>query len=386
MGDGRVQALTIAYASGDTRHWRRLLDQIRQSQAWHGALQARHPGRHENIAPIPIFMLDWALSLGEYHRYAGDADFVADCWPNLVAVLRWFSAFAEAGLLRGVPHWSYIDWGDEHGLDLRGHAVLPALNAAWIGALRAAVELGEALGVDALPRAWSATADQAERALLARCFDPARDAFPDSVVGDDLGARLSQPTQCRVIAHCRLPEALRQALVERIFAADDPSVERISPAYVLHLARALRSCGRFDLALRLIRERFAPMIAAGATTTWERWRLYENDQRSHAHSASHGWGASAIAALLECATGLRILRPGGAAIALEPERAALPRFAGGIHLASGAVALRWDPDALELGLPAGMTARLRIDGAEHELAGGVHRFGAARTAEGRSRA
>lgn len=373
MGDGRRQAWTAALRFGDTRPWRRLLDQIRQSQDPLGALFPRHPGRHENVKPIPMFMLDWVLSLDEYHRVTGDRDFVADCWLNLLGVLRWFSGFIDVhGLPRDVPGWWFIDWGREQMPDYRRGGVVTPLACAWIGALRATAGLARLLDQQATAKECIEQALQAEAALLPLAWDDHRGAFVDCVTANGKSRGVSEPTNIQALLHLDLDEARRHRVVEEVFAGAQVGIEGCSPAYVLDLGRALGRCGRLDLALSLLAPRYQALLDAGATTLWENWWLVRERPDGHRHqgSASHGWGAGIIAVFLETATGLVITEPGFARCRLAPDWRTVPRFQATIHTPHGRLQVRWTSDTsgcdLALVPPDGLVVAI----AGYEIAGG----------------
>ena len=317
IGDGRKQAITAFYLFGEHKLWRRMLEQIGQSQDWTGVTQARYPGRHENISPIPGFCLAWVGAMWDYYWATGRDDLMAQWWPNIVLALRWFTAFENAdGLLGDLPHWAFIDWGDHPngpGMDVENAGIVTPLNLMYLEALSLAARMAEHLGDSSAQAHYSILSRRIPKALFRTCWDARRNAFVDRVVAGNLSRVVSEPTNTLALLHLPLSAADARGIISAVFErTSGEGIVRGSPNFVLETGRALHKYGRTLLALELFRQRYGRIIEAGATSTWERWDLFvrSDQQPPYCTSASHGWGASINTFLAESVLGVRILEPG----------------------------------------------------------------------------
>ncbi|HEV7298479.1 MAG TPA: family 78 glycoside hydrolase catalytic domain [Tepidisphaeraceae bacterium] len=393
MGDGRWQAVFNYHLSGDPRLHAKLLDQIGQGQDCHGLTRSRYPDGHENYQPIPSFTLAWICSFADYWLYTGDLSPARRWWPNVLLALRWFDAHVSpgSGLLTDVPHWNFIDWslpdiGDAPGL------ASTALNVQYLEALRCAARLATALGE---PEAAANCADRAERleaAIVNTAWDEVRGAYATVVGCADGGAAaghalvptpLSEAVNALALLHVHAAGEPRAArILQSVFAADatrlpDPGVLIGSPYFMTVVLRALAAHGQGDLAVSIVRERYGRLLAAGATSLWERW-----DVASHADpnglnldvtSASHGWGAAPLAIFSELILGIRPLRPGFERVRITPTLGTLRGASGRVPTPRGPIIIHLWRDGerviCNLLVPTGCIA-VMVDG--RELTSGAH--------------
>lgn len=372
MGDGERQAYAAWHFYGPAAQplWRRMLRQIPQSQDWTGTMMPRHPGRHENVAPIPYFMLSWVTSLADYTRLTQDLAPLEELWPNLRHCLRWFTAYAEpaqGGLLVDVPFWMYIDWGNlpvGRMPDVNRGGVVTALNLKYLQALTQAATLADLLHDAAASAHYRKTAHTIAAGLRDRAWDGARGAFVDAVVGGERSPSISEVTNGLALAHLPgLTEAQTASIVAAVFESPAADVIWMSPAMVLELGQGLAAVGRADLALRLLCDRFGAMLDAGATAMWEMWQLTNGDpETDHIVSASHGWGAGILGFLAVGIAGVAIDWQGG--LTVRPALDACARFGWQVATRHGDVTVDWRHDGvdgeLRVGAPDGIVPQVGV--------------------------
>ncbi|AWI09471.1 family 78 glycoside hydrolase catalytic domain [Ereboglobus luteus] len=311
MGDGRWQAVYNYYLSGDSRLHRRLLYQIAYSQDAEGLTKSRYPDGHENWSPIPSYCLAWVTSFDDYHRFTGDITPAADLWPNIIMALRWFTRYEnQNGLLENVPFWSYIDLGGYPAgpkLDIERGGIITALNLLYLESLRAAAHLAKTLGDATAQAAFTARADTLAASISKHLWDDSRGAYPDCYVNGEASKSISEPTNALAILHLNNTNRNRRILLH--FGRAETVIS--SPYSMPLVMRALLRHNRADLAWRLVRERYQPIVDADLGTTWEYWKVFHPvpSGRVHAHSASHAWGAAPLVLFFEGFAGVRILEP-----------------------------------------------------------------------------
>jgi alpha-L-rhamnosidase len=321
MGDGARDGVTAAWIYGDTRLWKRLLTQIGQSQRANGALLARHPGRHENIAPIPLFMLDWITSIWEYYTFTGDIAFIKEWWPNMVLVLRWFSAFeGKDALLKDVIHWMHIDWGElPKGPEIDSYrgGIVTALNIKYAGSLDVMAKIADIINDQQAKLYYSRTATKVKKSITAAAFDKRNQSFVDNVVNGKKSKSISEPTNSMALNYLDIPKTQAQKLIDNVFLKGKSL--HGSPCFLLDTGRALGKFGYTSEALSIFKQRFTPMLNAGATSCWECWGLFLNNSKPPIIlSASHGWGSGFLSFLVEYVLGITITRPGFKSVDIKP--------------------------------------------------------------------
>jgi len=328
LGDVTVENLAgwAAFGPSVAPLTAKFLQQAAESQRPDGLTQMFAPGDHKTDGLlIPDWTLQWILCAGDHWRYAGDLAVIREIFPSILKALAWFERLiGPSGLVADMPHWHFIDWS---GLGRAGEAA--TLNAQLAGAFATAAELCWALGWAGEAERLAMRSASIAEAVQARHWDERRGAFVD-VVDPRTGAQEPRTSQHAnaAIALWTQPDLQRVArALERVsesrrltFTAGPPIVpsgETLDPEHGVVLANtfyshfvydALAQHGRLAEALRLMRERYGPMIEKGATTLWESF--------GPTASLCHGFSATPTYQLSRRVLGLAPAEPGfGTAIA-----------------------------------------------------------------------
>jgi hypothetical protein len=237
-----------------------------------------------------------------------------------------------------------------------------------------AAELATAVGWPSEAERLASRGRQVGQALQARHWDERRGVFVD-VVDPATGER-----EPRVSQHANAAIALwTDAPVSRVADALDritdsnrltftpappiaPTGDALEPEEGVVLANtfyshfvyaALARRGRVAEALRLMRERYGPMLARGATTLWESFEPTA--------SLCHGFSATPTYQLSRHVLGVAPATPGFGSVALSPDLADLDHAEGIVPSPHGDVEARLERTAAgftaRYRLPAGLTAR-----------------------------
>lgn len=381
IGDGRWTALTYYHLTGSTELYRKMLRQLGQSQDFTGMIRPRHPDDHNNIPPIPAFSLSWISAFYEFFLHTGDLDLVQEWWPNVGAALHWFSNWENTdGLLEDVPQWMFIDWGYGTRMpDVRRGGIVTALNLQYLEALLLYAALAEYAGHMKTAEVATCKAGELRQAISARCWNPAKGAYADSVVGGLMSESVSEATN--VLALMYLEKNGPYPLTPRVNGVAATAIRRTpvimknvidrcwnpgqtdpmdpgtpvpgSPFYTLRLLQALALHDRHELALELLRNRYGIFIDADSSTTWEKWQLFRSgpDGSLIIDSASHGWGASAILFLVKDILGIKPLQPGFREFSFTPRPCGLDRIEGSVSTPFGPISVLVDKHGATLQKP-----------------------------------
>jgi alpha-L-rhamnosidase len=341
----------------------KFLAQAAESQRPDGLTQMFAPGDHRvNGLLIPDWTLQWILCAGDHLDLTGDLDTIEAVFPSILKALAWFERLIDAnGLVADLPYWHFMDWS---GVGREGEA--GALNAQLAGAFRVAARLALALGWAREAERLRARARAIGDALEVRHWDARRGVYVD-IVDPVTGAQDLRTSQHANAAIALWGEADGQRLARALDRITDsrrltftagppiaPKGETLDPEEGVVLANtfyshfvyeALGGQGRFADALRLMRERFGPMLDKGATTLWE----------SFAPTASlcHGFSASPTHQLSRRMLGVAPAKPGFAEIIVRPDLAGLEHADGVVPTRLGDVEVRLERDG------AGFVAQVR---------------------------
>ena len=356
LGDVTVENLVgwAAFGPSVAPLTAKYLAQAAESQRPDGLTQMFAPGDHKTDGLlIPDWTLQWVLAAGDHWRHTADRDTIATIFPSILKALAWFERLIDpAGLVADLPYWHFMDWS---GVGRQGEAA--ALNAQLAGACRVAAELADALGWPSEADRLRARAGGIAIALEARHWDERRGAYVDCVdpVTGAQDLRISQhgnagialwgePSAGRVgRALDRISDSARLTFTPGppIAPAGDPlepesGVVLANTFYSHFVYEALARHGRTGVALRLMRERFGPMLARGATTLWESFEPTA--------SLCHGFSASPTYQLSRRVLGIAPAAPGFARIAASPDLAGLDHAEGVVPTPLGDVEARLERD------------------------------------------
>ncbi|MCL2832720.1 MAG: glycoside hydrolase family 78 protein [Treponema sp.] len=343
IGDGRWQAIIAWQLSPDRRLQKKLLEQIGQSQDWTGMVKARHPDDHNNIPPIPSFGLAWVNAFADYELYTGDSSMIIPWWPNLVALMRWFTAYEdENNMLTDVPHWSYIDWGES---DTNRGGIVCALNLMYIEAMHSMTYMAGLIHANDFAEYYTHKAKILAAAVRENLWDDENGFYCDCLVNKELSPKASEPANALALLflHNKNDERARR-IIEKIFIKQDAgtrSYVRTSPYLQTYTARALKKHGRSDTAYALLKKNYHTMVSSKAVSAWERWEI----KGEAPDSASHGWCAQPLIFFNEVILGIKPLTSGFKTFEFSPDLLDLPYAKGIIPTPYGLITVELSRDA-----------------------------------------
>jgi alpha-L-rhamnosidase len=340
LGDATVESLVgwAAFGPSITPLNAKFLIQVAESQRPDGLTQMYAPGDHHTDGLlIPDWTLQWILNAANHYHHTGDLETIEHIMPSIQKALAWFERLTDdSGLVVDLPYWHFMDWA---GVGRDGYAA--TLNAQLVGTYDAAASLCAALDIARAARRYRTAARKAEAVLIASHWDNRRGVFVD-VVEPRSGCqepRVSQHANAAMALWANVPESQLQTALARItdsarltFTAAPPiantgdvldpedGVVLANTFYSHFVYEALAKHGRLNDAIALMRARFGPMLARGATTLWESFE--PTASLCHAFSASPTWQLS------RHVLGVHPLSPGYGTIGVCPDLAGLTHASG----------------------------------------------------------
>jgi alpha-L-rhamnosidase len=330
LGDATVENLVghVAFGPSILPLNAKYLRDVAANQRTDGLTQMFAPGNHgTNGLLIPDWTLQWILNARDHLRWSGDQQTIEDIYPAIQRALAWFEAqINDHGLIANMPYWHFMDWA---GVGRHGEAL--TLNAQLAGCFKAAADMADTLEMPRAAARYRARAAAICTALDLRHWDEQRGVYVDCVdpVTDAQEPRVSQHGNAAMILWGEVPRERWCRMIARItdparvkFTAAPPIApqgETLDPVEDVVLANtffshfvqcALIAAGRADLVLNLVRRRYGPMLARGATTLWESFEPTA--------SLCHGFSATPTFQLVAGVIGLTPSADGFASLAIAP--------------------------------------------------------------------
>ena len=367
-GDARVQAWNTFHLSGDARLFRRGIFQIGAQTTADGVTYGHAPTMGHNCV-LPDFTLIWMLTQWDYYWQTGDLGPFRAHRAAVERALAYFEARTERdGLVHYDPrYWLFLDWTD-----------LPKDGASSVYNLWLVLALERLAAMHRLARDRAA-AVRCERwagrlrGRLVRLIDR-RGLLRD---GLDAKGKIMASTS---------PHAQTLALMAGLAPASAPVMEQFlldylrdesgheakpSAYWITYVYSVLAERGHGAKIVAHLRPRWEPMIAYGST--FELFRDHPLFPISH----SHAWSAHPLFHLMQIIGGVRQTAAQWRRVEFSPE---FIGESGGatVPTPQGPITSAWQRTGatveVELALPRGVTAQVRLPGLAPFQTTGRHRW------------
>ena len=322
---GDVSAVTLGgiYACfGDTKLPAKFLRQSAANQLPTGLLpNITNVVSHNWQAVLADYSLWWVMALWNHYLYTGEEHWIHHFYPHVLKVIYAFLNYIdEYGMVRDIPYGIFIDWAD---VDRRGECAV--LNALLYAALKVVKKMAE-LKQDAYTASLVQEAQDGIKAnFISRFYDPERKCFADANINGNLSVKISEHTNCAAILWDLCNEDMAKKIIENFYEKRTVSYTEAQPFFTTIVLQALDKAGRFDLALKIIMDRWGKrMVERGASSTYEEWGINgswrSGEYSGFLRSQSHAWSAHPAEFLIRNLIGLKILEPGCHTVQLHPQK------------------------------------------------------------------
>lgn len=341
VGDLYLAGLANAYAFFDAGIMRRSLV----------ALYGAEP-EAADFNGIVDYSFFWILALHDYALHFGDLEFLGRMRPRLERLLRALEAKRDAGGL--IPtercHWVFIDWAE---VDKKGYSA--CLEFLAIQATDAAARIFGWLGDPAAAAAYGNAAERRRAAARTRFWSESAGAYRDCTDS----ARTGRHANFLAVLAGVATDAEREQLVSRVLL--NPAIPAVGTPYMRSLEMmALARCGLRDAMAENMRSYWGGMLAAGASTFWERYDAglsgdahYAMYGRPYGASLCHGWSAGPVFLLSRELLGIEPLAPGWQRFALTPRALSLQTVSATIPTPRGSISVEQRAGTTTARIPPG---------------------------------
>lgn len=338
-GDGAHQLHAVRYAFGETKLPARFLKTFSQGMTLDGYFLDCWPAfdRLARLMQRQIGTTVWGPILDHgvgfnfdcwnHYMESGDLDALREPYPRLKRFANYLAALrGDDGLLPveniGVPtvwmdHWAYRHQRHKQcAFNLYAAAMFQ----------HALANVAEAFGDD--PQPYRQLGGEIQQAAVARFWDERKQVF---IVGDD---RMCDRSLATAILFDQCPSGKTQAVLQALVECP-PTMGLSYPANAVWRYWALAKCGRADVIVRELRERWATMNSViHNNTLQEVWnaKMDSGDQFSHCPLAP-------LIVLYQCIAGIRPTAPGFARCEIRPQLADLANLHLVAHTPRGPITI-----------------------------------------------
>ena len=374
-GDTRIEATVADGVSGDARLTRQAINAFGNSQGPDGMIQSAYPSSTSNI--IPPFGLLWIGMMHDYWMRQPDTEVLVRNLPKARRVLDWYAPYVAAnGLLTRNPEWNFVDWVGDPALErdvfpsfdkVSGTSCLTSLQ--YLGALRSAADLEQALGDPSRAADDRARADALVKAIRTSCWDAARGLYAD----DPSLTIFSQHTNTLAVLYDVAPKDQMRPILAKITSGHgiDAPAGMLEASYYFswYLIQAHLHAGLGDDYLALLQT--WRDLRQQHFTTWP-------EARGNTRSDTHAWTAHPTADLLGIVAGITPSAPGYGSVSVAPHPGGLKTFDAAAMTPHGLVRVRYSvskgAQRFSVDIPRGLTGRFAWAGRLYDLKLGNNRF------------
>lgn len=344
--DAYLNQLSHYYVDGDGKAARKTFDWLMQ-----------HPTWPTEWAPHMVFMAhaDW--------MHNGDADWISQRYESLKSKTL-LERCNESGLVisdqKQMRREDIVDWPPSERDGFVRTEVNAVVNAFHLAAVDRMAILAEVAGVTADSIRYKRHAARAKQAFYSQLFDAEAGLFRDGPSVEHHALHANFYPLAFGIAQQRDRQGIVEWLVERGM--------RCSVYGAQYYLESLFENGAGEAAVKLIvapgERSWRHMLESDATITWEAW----NEAVKPNLDWNHAWGAAPANLLPRFVLGVQPLAPGWSRARICPRPSGLDFARGIVPTPLGPISVDWsrnDNFRLELELPAGMAASVRVPTTPH---------------------
>ncbi len=348
-GDTANQMEQTLYAM-DGSAWLLYEKGLQQKLGW------MHDGIFQTIVPseenseLPIQELAGIVGTWQYYLHTGRVcalEWMFDAYVNYL--LQW--EMNDSGLVNIRPcRWAQETWYDAYaGEDA------PVLENAWYyWAARSVLQMAGVLGREAPELA-------VRTASIAAAFDG---AFWTEQGYRSPGMQMPDDRAQAIAVLSGLAGEARYPVILSVLQ----QVRQCGTFMEKYVLEAMCEMGYVSEALDRMAERYGPMIAFNQanhiTTLWEYWERESGTE-------NHAWSAGPVWLLPRYVGGVRPTAPGWEACVIAPDFSHSDRVSVTVSTVKGIIAVEGAARALEITLPEGVTAEVRLPGLEPRTVSGA---------------
>ena len=285
IGDAQISTFVNAYLYGEydlIRHNIRLAVSASGNTPLMNALTPT-----DWTTSIPMWMMNWILSVEFYIQISGDREFMREMYPHIKETLEYYARFIDEKGAFLINAWNMLDWA---ALDIHNHGVVTGQQAILAHCFRIASGFAEELGQTKDAQCFSDHVRLLLGYIDSYLWNGEKKMFTDGWSPDyGYSKTVSIQTHSLLILFDAITDGEKQQLTEGYL--ESPPKEFLdvgSPFILFYLYEIWAKTGKTRKLLEDMRLRWQNMLRYDSTTCWEVFPgFYEvNRTRSYCHSWS----------------------------------------------------------------------------------------------------
>ena len=353
VGDGRNEALVSYPVWGPTPLVKRCSLLPGQSLYRSQLTESQVPSGWQNIIPAWSFL--WVQMADEYYLYSADKETLEKNYPDVVKLLDHCKTLCTDKGLFSIDAWNFFDWA---GMDT-GNKTCTHNNILLAETANRAAKMATYLGKAEDAAKWNAFRKELIDKINQNTWNPQTGLYVDSIHADgNISSVTSQQTNALALLYGVTPDDKKADLLNKVITPPQGMVTAGSPFSLFYVLELLSKEQKYDEIVKVIRDRWKPMLDKGATTFWE--MLPSPGSQWWTRSHCHAWSAAPTYFLSSIILGVKPLEPGFKKFVIAPKPVDLEWCEGQFPTAHGVSKISWKKTAtsfmIKASIPEGTDA------------------------------
>jgi len=290
---------------------------------------------------IPVWMMNWILSIEQYVIYSGDRKIIAELYPDIQKVLRFYATFITGDGAFLINAWNMLDWA---ALDIYNHCVVTGQQAllAYCYRICAAYARASNFEDDAV------VFEELDRRMLLyidkSLWSKEKNAFIDGWSPEHGPSKtVSIQTHTLLVLFDGVLDSQKRELAESYtISTPDSFVQAGSPFILGYLYDLLALRGNLQVVMDDIKDRWGMMSRYDCTTCWEVFPGFYEVGRTRSYC--HSWSSTPAYIAGRYLLGVNLTETGFSKIHICIPEVDLKWCEGSIPTLQGAIQVYWSKE------------------------------------------
>ncbi len=287
---------------------------------------------------IPMWMMNWVLSLEFYAKVTGDREMIKELYPHVRDTLTYYSDFIDEKGAFLINAWNMLDWA---GMDIHNYGVVTGQQAILAYCYRITAEFARELGYGEDSERFAGLDRRLLGYIDACLWDDGRKMFTDGWT-PELGysRTVGIQTHALLVLFGAIVDGEKLAVARKYLEEPPESFLDVgSPFILFHLYEVWANSGRTDHMLKDMRKRWEEMLRYDSTTCWEVFPGFYEVSRTRSYC--HSWSSFPAYFLNKYILGVSMKEDGFRRIELHVPETDIQWCEGAIPTPCGRIQIRW---------------------------------------------
>jgi len=290
---------------------------------------------------IPVWMMNWILAIEQYMIHSGDREILAELYPDIQKVLRYYAKFITSDGAFLVNAWNMLDWA---ALDIYNHCVVTGQQALLAYCYRICAGYARDLNFEDDAVLFEDLDRKMLRYIDKNLWSKEKNAFMDGWSPEHGPSKtVSIQTHTLLVLFDGVLDSHKRELAESYtINTPDSFVQVGSPFILCYLYDLLARLGRIQAVLDDIKNRWGMMSRYDCTTCWEVFPGFYEIGRTRSYC--HSWSSTPAYITGRYLLGVNLMEAGFSKIKICIPEVDLQWCAGSIPTLQGTIQVYWSKE------------------------------------------